>query len=282
MKKTRSLFLSTLILTGCQSQSVAFHEPSAEKSIVRSETTALASSLSNQRTLEILAEYKKQDPVEWGERVTGVKNRFITTNKEIALTFDACGGPHGSDVDEKLFTFLIDQQIPSTLFVNSRWIDENTGLFQELAAEPIFQIENHGTNHQPLSVNGRSAWGIMGTSSVNEVVQEITQNQDKITELTDKKPSLFRSGTAYYDDVSVNIANEIGVEVVNYTILGDAGATFSRDQVKDALIAASPGDIALLHANQPASETAEGLKLAVPILKKKGYSFVQLKNQNLQ
>src|SRR5699024_4844996 len=36
-----------------------------------------------------------QTPKEWGEDVTGVKQRFVTDEQEIALTFDACGGDYG-------------------------------------------------------------------------------------------------------------------------------------------------------------------------------------------
>ena len=32
------------------------------------------------------------EPVQWGENVTGVVTTFKTSQKEVALTFDACGG----------------------------------------------------------------------------------------------------------------------------------------------------------------------------------------------
>lgn len=48
----------------------------------------------------------ERTPTEWGENVTGVKRRFQTDKKEIALTFDACGGDYGNGYDEKLITYL--------------------------------------------------------------------------------------------------------------------------------------------------------------------------------
>lgn len=220
-------------------------------------------------------------PTEWGENVTGVKTTFVTKQKEIALTFDACGGEHGSAIDEELITFLKAEQIPATLFINYRWIIENEAFFLDLATDPLFQIENHGTSHAPLSVNGGEAWGIAGTNSPEEVLDEIMTNHYKVKELTNKNMTLFRSGTAFYDEVAVEIATELGYQVVNFDVLGDAGATFSIEQVKHALLTAQNGSIVLLHMNQPKSDTAEGVKAAVPLLKELGFKFILLENKRL-
>jgi peptidoglycan/xylan/chitin deacetylase (PgdA/CDA1 family) len=145
-----------------------------------------------------------------------------------------------------------------------------------LSKDPLFEIENHGTLHKPLSVNGRSAWGITGTRNVGQEVDEVWGNHHKIRSLTGRTPLFFRSGTAYYDDVAVKIVQELGERVVNYNVLGDAGATFNAEQVKTALLSSKPGSIVLLHMNQPKGETFEGLRLAIPELIKRGYRFVKL------
>ncbi|MGG1685042.1 polysaccharide deacetylase family protein [Pseudalkalibacillus sp. NRS-1564] len=244
--KTAFLILSILLISACQQREAqhSFSEASFIKRPIPHMHREVPTEL-------IRSKYETLKPNEWGERVTGVQTHFETSEKEIALTFDACGGPHGNNVDRELIRFLKEEQVPSTLFINSRWIEENTKLFQQLATDPLFQIENHGTHHQPLSVNGNSAWGISGTGSVKEVIAEVKENQKKIEQLTGSKSTLFRSGTAYYDEVAVQIAKDLGIQIVNYTILGDAGATFSSGQVKNALMTAKPGDIALLHMNQP-------------------------------
>lgn len=223
-----------------------------------------------------------REPEQWGENVSGVKTRFQTDAKEIALTFDACGGVNGSLVDGKLLDFLRKENIPATLFVNERWIIDNESLFIELTADPLFQIENHGTDHLPLSVAGGEAWGIPATNSPAEAQEEIMTNHETVKELTGKSMSLFRSGTAFYDEVAVELAKELGYEVVNFDILGDAGATFSSKQVKNALLSVQPGSIALLHMNQPNSGTADGVISAIPLLYEQGYEFVLLKDKVLE
>ncbi|SES34077.1 polysaccharide deacetylase family protein [Salipaludibacillus aurantiacus] len=218
---------------------------------------------------------------EWGERVSGVRNRIETDEKVVALTFDACGGPFGDEYDEELIDFLREESIPATLFFNARWITSNEQVFKDLADDPLFSVQNHGTEHLPLSIAGKTAWGIEGTGSVEEVIDEIMINQSLIEEMTGESPEFFRSGTAYYDNIAIKVIEDLGLTAVNYDVLGDAGATYSAEQVKESLLSASPGSIPLLHMNQPSSGTAEGVKKAIPELKAAGYSFVLLDGQKL-
>jgi len=217
------------------------------------------------------------EPVQWGENVTGVVTTFKTSQKEVALTFDACGGSaKSSQFDAGLIDFLIENRIPATLFINSRWIQSNPETFMSLAANPLFEIANHGTAHRPLSVNGKSVYNIPGTASPEEVAREINGNGDLIEKLTGKRPRFFRSGTAYYDEVSVAIARQNGVEIAGFSILGDAGATFSAPTVAQQLESAHSGDILIFHMNHPEGGTRQGIIEGVSKLKAQGYSFVRL------
>ncbi len=184
--------------------------------------------------------------------------------------------------DKALIDFLEKEKIPATLFINGRWIEPNRKDFDRLAANPLFEIGNHGLTHKPASVNGRSVYGIQGTKSIAELVDEIELNAEKIESLTGIRPKYYRSGTAYYDEVAVKIAGELGQQVAGFSLLGDAGATYSRQQVKNALLSAKPGDIIILHFNHPESGTAGGVMDAIPELKKRGYRFVRLSDVELQ
>ena len=224
-------------------------------------------------TLPLLSD----EPKQWGENVTGVTTTFQSDKKEIALTFDACGGSfRSSQYDEQLIAYLTENRIPATLFINARWIKSNPEIFAALASNPLFEIANHGTAHRPLSVNGKSIYNIAGTSSPEEVEREINGNGDLIEKLTAKRPRFFRSGTAYYDEQAVAIARQNGVEIGGFSVLGDAGATFSAEKVAHQITNAKSGDIILLHMNHPESGTREGVKEAVEKLKVQGFSFVRL------
>ena len=235
------------------------------------------------RTKErIFSAFTGRVPQEWGEVVKGVKTRLNTDQKVSALTFDACGGPRGSGFDSKLIDYLESEKIPATLFISGRWIDANQDIFRRLAKNPLFEIENHGLNHKPCSANGRSIYGIEGTKGTGEIFDEIEENAIKIQTLTGRKPKFYRPGTAYCDEICVEIANALGYEVVHFSSLGDAGATYSKKQVKETLLNAPPSSIILMHMNYPESETAEGIIEAIPELKKKGFIFVKLSGIGLR
>jgi peptidoglycan/xylan/chitin deacetylase (PgdA/CDA1 family) len=223
------------------------------------------------------ARFSRLVPGQWGERIPGVITGLPTTAKVVALTFDACGTSGLSKgYDRDLIDFLNREQIPATLFLSSLWIDANPETAKALAANPLFEIENHGLRHRPCSVNGRSAYGLPGTENVAEVVDEVELSARKLARLTGKRPRFYRSGTAYYDEVAVQIVAALGYRALNYNVLGDAGATFKTDQVKKALLSAKPGSIVLCHMNHPEAETAEGVIAAVPEMRKMGFEFVRL------
>ena len=231
---------------------------------------------------QISARFSGRRPTHWGENVPGVRTRLATEEKVVALTLDACGSARGKGVDSRLMDFLMRERIPATLFINTRWIDANPELFRRLADNPLFEIANHGLRHKPASVSGRSIYGIEGTKDAGELVEEIELNARKIETITGKRPKLYRSGTAYYDEVAVEIAAELRHEVAGFSVLGDAGATYSAAQVKAALLKALPGDVILCHMNHPESGTGAGIIAAVPELKRRGFRFVRMSDYPLR
>jgi peptidoglycan/xylan/chitin deacetylase (PgdA/CDA1 family) len=225
---------------------------------------------------EVVARYAHRRPHHWGFGVPGVVRELPAAGRVIALTFDACGGPGGSRYDGELIDFLRRREIPATLFLNSRWIDANPAVFRRLAREPLFEIANHGTRHRPLSVTGRSAYGIAGTRNAGEVYDEVAGDQVKLTRLLGAAPRFFRSGTAYYDDVAARIVTDLGLRPVGFSVNGDGGATFTPAEVRETVAHARGGDIVIGHMNQPSGGTAEGVAAAVPRLLTRGHRFVRL------
>ena len=218
--------------------------------------------------------------MDWGMDLPGIFKGIETDEKVLALTFDACGkssyNGEERDYDEELIAFLRKGDIPATLFVNERWIKAHPDEFASLAENPIFEIGNHGTRHVPLSLTGRSAYGIAGTNNREEVISEVKTCGDTIERSTGEKPRFFRAGTAHYDRASVKIVTELGYVVAGFSVNGDGGATFSADRVRDSVSSVRPGGVVLCHMNHPESGTAEGVRAAVENLTKRGFRFLTL------
>ncbi len=228
---------------------------------------------------QVVARYGRLKPRTWGFDAPGVVRVLPTAQRVMALTFDACGGPGGSGYDQSLIGFLRQREVPATLFLNSRWIDANPAAFRQLAGEPLFEIANHGTRHRPLSVTGRSAYGIPGTRSAGEAYDEVAGNQAKLTRLLGVPPRFFRSGTAYCDDIAARIVTDLGERIVSFSVNGDGGATFTPEQVARTVTAAPDGSIVICHMNHPEGGTARGIAAAVPDLLASGYHFARLSDE---
>jgi len=222
-------------------------------------------------------------PRQWDSFPTGVKRKLAIRKKVIALTFDACGGVGGMDYDHELIDYLKKNHIKANLFISAEWIQKNRDVFKELAAESLFEIHNHGFKHKPCSVNAKSKYKIKGTKNVAEAFDEIELNARVIEGITGKKTKFYRSGTAYYDEVCVQIAEEIGHQVVGWDILSfDYSAKTTKNKIKKNLLSAKRGSIFMAHMNKPKGNTYEAVKEAIPRLKKRGYRFVHLSEYPLK
>lgn len=220
-----------------------------------------------------------RQPTQWGMSLPGVMTSFAPSGRQLALTFDACDRA----CDDGLLDTLERNGVPALLFVCSKWIDANPGRTEQLAANPLFDIGNHGTRHVPLSVTGRSAYGIAGTKSASEVVDEVSGEQARLTALTGRAPNFFRTGTAHYDDVAVQIVHDLGLTPVGFSVNADAGATAPAAMVSAAISHAAPGSIVLAHMNHPrAGGTAAGVAAAVPAMLAAGWQFVPVAGQALR
>lgn len=214
-------------------------------------------------------QFRGRIPTGWGMDLPGIVRTVPTVSgrRTLALTFDACGGGSGLAIDETLISVLREFAVSATLFLNSRWIAANPKYTRELLNDPLFSIQNHGTDHRPLSTNGRSAYGIDGTASVDAALYEVTGNRDKMRAEYAHEMTWFRSGTAHYDDVCVDLCNAYGVRIAGFTTNIDFGATAPAGKVTSQLLGAPDGAICIGHMNHPGSGTAAGLRAALQQLR---------------
>ena len=219
--------------------------------------------------------YAGLSPRAWGMDLTGTTTDLAPA-RAVALTFDACGGPHGDGYDARLVELLRHHAVPATFFLNARWVRANPSIAAELASDPLFEVGSHGVRHLPLSVTGRAAYGIRGTRDVGQVWDEVCGGIDAVEALTGRAPRWFRSGTAHYDDVALRVVHDLGLQVAGFDVNGDAGATFSPAQVAAQLAGVRPGSVVISHVNHPGGGTAAGYERGLPLLLERGLLFRRL------
>ena len=226
----------------------------------------------------LAAKYRDRPPVQWGELFPGILNTLPPDRKSndafrtLALTLDACDG----DTDRRIIALLRKHSVPATLFVTNRWLVRNKAVAEDLAEDPLFAFACHGKRHKPASVNGRKAYGIAGTRTVQHLVEEVEDNARAITALTGERPRWYRSGTAHYDDVAIAVIADLSLTVAGYTVSADQGASLPAGDVARRIARAPDLAVILLHLNHPESGTFHGLATAIPKMIEQGVRFVKL------
>lgn len=242
------------------------------------DTASLAALPLPELTTRLAARYGGQQPAQWGPALPGTLTRLTgpaapkTGPITVALTFDACGGGY----DVSIIALLRELRVPATLFLAGPWLAAHPAEAADLAADPLFEIANHGARHRPASVTGHTAYGIRGTRSVAEFVDEVESNARRLTALTGVRPRFYRAATLFCDEVAVRIAADLGQTVAGCSVAADAGATLPAPAVAHNLLAARNGDILLLHMNKPKAGSGAGLRAALPELLRRGVRFVRL------
>jgi len=117
------------------------------------------------------------------------------------------------------------------------------------------------------------------TRDLGDVIDEMELNSRKIAELTGRRPLFFRSATAFTDELSLKVAQRLGMEVVGYSVLsGDAMRASAKTMSRNILAGARHGAVVIMHFNHPEWPVQEALEKAVPELRKRGFDFSRLED----
>lgn len=222
----------------------------------------------------VSAEFSSVPSGSFGEAVPGLLRRLPGRNREIALTFDACGGGY----NKKLIEYLRSQKIPATLFVSGVWADAHPSALKSLAADPLFEIESHGLLHRLCTLGGQNLWGLPPARAPGDIVDEIELNARKLQKDTGRRPRFFRPPGGQTDEAAVKIAGRLGTTAVGFDLFtDDVDPSASTETIRDHIVQrAGRGAIVLLHFNHPEWYEEPALREAVPVLRSRGYAFVRL------
>lgn len=193
----------------------------------------------------------------------------------VALTFDACMGK----ADERILQALIDHHIRATIFVTARWLKYNSQAIAQIKAHPeLFEVENHGMRHVPAVDVPVTVFGLAAAGSAPAVQTEVDGGTAAIEKIFGSRPTWFRGATGKYTERSEAQIQKLNYRIAGYSVLGDGGASFSKQKAASTIGNAKDGDVIVAHINQPKKPAGLGVVEGILKLKAAGFIFLRLQD----
>lgn len=178
--------------------------------------------------------------------------------KICSITFDAAWG---ADNTQRILDVLEKYQIKCTFFVVGNWADQNPTAAQAMAAAGQ-ELMNHSNAH-----------GHYNSLSSQQLQEDVTACNDKLTALTGTSPTLIRCPYGEYDDHVISALRSMGMEPIQWDVdsldwKGISAAEITRrvtGKVKN-------GSILLFH--NAGEHTPEALPDILDYLLQEGYQMV--------
>ena len=195
--------------------------------------------------------------------------RLPTSERVVALTFDACEQQHPMKLDTTISNYLVAHRIPFTLFLSGRFVQDNEAAVRALASLDFVELENHSWNHPN--------W--MQRLSDEEVRAQVLDTDAQIARLTGRRTAFFRFPATNYNTRTLADVEGLGFRVVHYRWeVGDPDPHETAGRiVRETLEGTRPGDILIYHINGRGWHTGEALPRMIAGLQEKGFRFVLLK-----
>ena len=192
--------------------------------------------------------------------------RLPTTEKVVALTFDACEAGKPVSFDQAVLDYLMSHKIPFTVFASGRFVKTNFEVVQALSQLDNVDIENHSWNHP----------NTMNKFGPDAVVQQVDRAEQEIAAATGRAAQFFRFPAGNYNEAGLKAVEALGLHVVHWRwATGDPDPKEGANALYKRVISKTePGDILIFHINGRGVHTAEALPRIVDQLKAEGYRFV--------
>jgi peptidoglycan-N-acetylglucosamine deacetylase len=184
----------------------------------------------------------------------------------VALTFDACSSRKDtSGYDAAIIDILIEKNVPATLFLGGKWMEEHPAAVRFLASRPQFEIGNHTYSHPHLTriPDDSIRWQFRETEKI-------------LRSLTGRGTRMFRAPYGEIDDRVVRLGASEGLQTIQYDLAsGDPDKSFTRERLSRYVIrSARNGSIVVMHMNEHGWHTAEALPAIIDALRSRGFTFV--------
>jgi peptidoglycan/xylan/chitin deacetylase (PgdA/CDA1 family) len=204
-------------------------------------------------------------------------------SKYIAITLDYCElCTNINGYQSQVIKYLREQNVPATLFMSGKWMRSHPEISQQLMADPLFEIGNHAWSHANF-----------GIAPVEMIDQQVLATQAQYRLLRDQiaqkasvigmgeemnsippQPVLFRLPYGRCNDVALQRLQHLGLKVIQWNQVGLEGHLANQAACEAFVDKVGAGSIILLHGNHVPKHTLSFLQKIIPLLRKKGFTFV--------
>jgi len=205
--------------------------------------------------------------------------------KLIALTFDLCELNYEvAGYDGRIVDYLRKNDVKATFFAGGKWLLTHPERTQQLMADPLFEIANHGWSHRNLQrLSGNNLANEIGHAQkayrkVRSQFSEracIAPNALSAAALPERM-TLFRFPYGTCAPKALKAVASAGLMPIQWDVsTGDPWPGQSAKRIASHVLrSVKPGSIVLAHANGRGWHTAQALPMFIPKLKAQGYEFV--------
>jgi peptidoglycan/xylan/chitin deacetylase (PgdA/CDA1 family) len=205
-----------------------------------------------------------------GTAATEIVTRLPTTEKVVALTFDACEAGKATQLDHGIADWLVAHQVPFTVFLGGRFTRDNAADVAKLGALPFVELENHSWSHKAdmRKLSGRA------------VIYEVVRAALEVGLKTGRRTRFFRFPGGNTNAATTALVEALGYQVVHWRWPeGDPDPhVTAKGMVRQTLAKTQPGEILIFHINGRGVHTAEAIPQIVEGLQAKGFRFVLLQD----
>lgn len=179
-------------------------------------------------------------------------------DKKISLTFDAAWG--NEDVGD-IINILNKYEIRASFFVVGDWAKKYPESVKALF-DAGHEIANHSDSHSHMSRMPKE-----------KIIADLDKCDDKVQEITGKRPNLFRAPYGEYDNNLVETVNSTGRSIIQWDVDSlDYRELTTAQMLQRIMKGVKSGSILLFHSGT--KNTAAALPDIIEALIAEGYSFL--------
>ena len=177
----------------------------------------------------------------------------------VAISFDAAWG---ADKTRQIMDICEEYNVKATFFLVGFWVEKYPDITKEIA-ERGFEIGTHSMTHPQMS-----------KLSTEQVMNELSQSQQKIAQLTSQKVTLFRPPFGDYNNTLISCAEQLGLYTIQWSVDSLDWKSLDAKAIAERVQGMKSGDIILCHNNS--DHIVEALPLIFTIAQNKGLEFVPI------